>query len=127
MNSLQTEVRRGVHQGLALEEGREWGAVASIVVVRALRAEENHWSRWLGEGVLGGAETSQSLSLPDRFGQSASCQRGLGLSLWGVGGRKVIKIGAWSDPVGGRVDASHERKAGKIYGFAKARSMALGL
>jgi len=47
-------VRSGVYQGLDLGEGRERGAVASIVVVRAVRAEENHWLTWLGEGVLGG-------------------------------------------------------------------------
>ena len=48
-----------------------------------------------------------------RFGQSNSWQRGLGLSLWGEGGRKEIKIGVWSDPVEGRVDESQESKAKK--------------
>jgi len=43
VNSLQRVVRKGVHQGLDPGEGRERGAVASIVVVRAVRAEENHW------------------------------------------------------------------------------------
>jgi len=38
-----------------------------------------------------------------------------------------IKMGVYSDPVEGREDASQERKAGKISGSAKARSMALGL
>jgi len=42
VNSFRREVRREVHQDLDLEEGRERGAVASIVDVRALRAEENH-------------------------------------------------------------------------------------
>jgi len=54
VNSLRKVVRRGVHQGLDLREGRERGAVASIVVVRAVRAEENHWSSWMEEGVSGG-------------------------------------------------------------------------
>jgi len=36
-------------------------------------------------------------------------------------------MGAWSDPVEGGVDESHERKAGKMPGLANARSMALGL
>jgi len=36
-------------------------------------------------------------------------------------------MGAWSDPVEGREDASNERKAGNIYGLGKARSMTLGL
>jgi len=38
-----------------------------------------------------------------------------------------IKLGVWSDPVEGRDDASHEQKAGKIGGLAKARSTVLGL
>ena len=37
-----------------------------------------------------------------------------------------IKMGAWSDPVEGREDASEERKAENICGLAKARSMVLG-
>ena len=38
-----------------------------------------------------------------------------------------IKMGAWSDPVEVSDDTSQGRKAGKIYGLAKAGSMALGL
>jgi len=76
-------VRRGVHQLFDLGEGRDRGAVVSITAVSAERAEENHWSSWLGEGVGG---MSQFFSLSVRSGESASCQRGLGLSLWGVGG-----------------------------------------
>jgi len=86
VNSLRRTVRSGVHQGLDLREGRKRGAVASIVVVRAVRADENHWSSWLGEGVPGAGGICQSLSLLVRAGQSASCQHGLGLSLWGEGG-----------------------------------------
>ena len=120
-------MRRRVHHGLDLEEGRERGAVASIIVVRALRAEEKHWSSWLGEGVSRGGGTSQSSRLLERFGPSASCQSGLVLWLWGVGGRRVSKMGAWSDPVEGRVDGSLEPNAGNICGLAKAMSIALGL
>jgi len=47
-------VRRGVHQGLDFGEGRDRGVSSSIAVVRAERAEENHWSSWLGEGVSQG-------------------------------------------------------------------------
>ena len=36
-------------------------------------------------------------------------------------------MGTWSDPVEGRVVASQDRKAGRMSGFAKARSIALGL
>jgi len=35
-------------------EGREGAALASIVVVRADRAEGNHWSTCLGKRVSGG-------------------------------------------------------------------------
>ena len=42
VNSLPRGVRRRVHQGLDLGEGGERGAEASIVVVRAERAEENY-------------------------------------------------------------------------------------
>jgi len=38
-----------------------------------------------------------------------------------------IRIGAWSDPVEGRDDASQERKAGNMCELAEARSMVLGL
>ena len=37
-----------------------------------------------------------------------------------------IQMGAWSDPVEGREDASKELKAGNRCGLAKARSMVLG-
>jgi len=105
-NSFRRVVRSKVHQALDLGEGREQGAVASIFAMSAERAQENHWSSWLGEGVSGGGGTSHSLSLSVRLGQSASCQRGLGLLLWGEGGRMEIKIGVWSDPVERRDDAS---------------------
>jgi len=120
-------VRRGVHQALDLEEGPEWGVSFSITPVSLERAEENHWSSWLGEGASGGGGICQLLSLSVSSGQSASYQRGLGLSLWGEGGRREIKMGVWSDPVEGSTDASQERKAGNMRGLANARSMALGL
>jgi len=81
VNSFMRVVRSGVHQVLDFGEGRERGAVALIVVVSVARAKENHWSSWLGEGASQGGGTSQSLSLLVRPGQSASCQRGLGLSV----------------------------------------------
>ena len=127
MNSFRRVVRSGVHQAFDFGEGRELGVSFSIVVVSGERAEENNWSSWLGEGVSGGGGTGQFLSLSVSPGQSASCQRGLGLSLWGEGGRMRIQMGTWSDPVDGRDDASQERKAGNIFGLAKVRSMALGL
>jgi len=81
VNSFQRVVRSGVHQAFDFGEGRQRGVSISIVVVSAERAEENNWSSWLGEGVSGGGETSQFLSLSMSSGQSASGQRGLGLSL----------------------------------------------
>jgi len=94
VNSFPREVKSGVHQALDLGEGRDRGAVFSITAVSVERAEENHGSSWLGEGLSGEGGTSQFLSLSVMPGQSACCQRGLGLSLWGVGGRRVIMMGA---------------------------------
>jgi len=127
VNSFRRAVRRGVHQALDFGDGRDRGAVVSIAVVSTDRAEENHWSSWPGDGGEGGGGTSQFLSLSVSPGQSASSQHGLGLSLCGVEGRREILMGAWSDPVEGRDDASQERKAGNICGLANARSMVLGL
>ena len=78
-------------------------------------------------GGIGGEGMSQFFSLSVKPGQSASCQRGLGLSLWGVGGRRAILMGAWSEPVQGRHHASQELNAENLCGLAKARSMVLGL
>jgi len=36
-------------------------------------------------------------------------------------------MGAWSDPVEGRIGVSHEQKTRKICGLAKAMSMVPGL
>jgi len=127
VNSFRREVRSGVHPALDFWEGRQRGAVASIIVVSAERAKENHWSSWLGEGAVGGRWTCQALSLSVRLGQSTSCQRGRALSLWGDGGRREIKIGAWSDPVEGWEDQSQDRRARKMSGLANVRLMLLGL
>ena len=81
VNSFRRVVRSGIHQALDLGDGRDQGAVVSIVVVSAARAEENQWLSWLGDGVLGGGGTSQPLRLCVKPGQSASSQRGLGVSL----------------------------------------------
>ena len=81
MNSFLRVVRSAVHQALDRGEGRDRGAVFSITTVSVKRAEENHWSSWLEEGVLGEGGTSQLLSQSVRPGQSASCQPGLGLLL----------------------------------------------
>jgi len=70
---------------------------------------------------------SQFFNLSVRPSQSASCQRGLDLLLWGVGGLRVIVIGAWSEPVEGRDDASQEQNAENMCGLAKTRWMVPGL
>jgi len=54
VNSFRRVVRRGVHQLFDLRDGRDRGAVVSITAVSAERAEENHWSSWLGEEGRGG-------------------------------------------------------------------------
>jgi len=69
---------------------------------------------------------SEFFSLSVRPGHSAPYQRGLGLSLWVVGGRRAIMMGASSEPVEGRDDASKERNAKNICGLFKARSMVPG-
>jgi len=114
VNSFWRQVSRGVHLGLDFGEGWEWGAEASIIMVRAERVEENHWSSWVVKGAVGGGGTRQFLSLSVRLGQSASGQRGLGLSLWRQGGRRESWIGVSSDPVKGRADGSHDQKVEKI-------------
>ena len=43
------------------------------------------------------------------------------------GGCMEIKMGAWSEPVEGREDASQDRKGRNMCGLAKARSIVLGL
>jgi len=42
MNSFQRVVRRGVHPGMDLGVGREWGAEALINAVRVEMTEEKH-------------------------------------------------------------------------------------
>ena len=86
LNSFRRVVRSAVHQAFDLGDGLNRGAVVLTTAVSMERAEENHWASWLEEGVLGGGETSQFCSLSVRPGQSASCQRGRWLSLWGGGG-----------------------------------------
>jgi len=76
VNSFLRVVRSGVHQALDLGDGRDRGEVFSITAVSVERAEENHWSNWLGEGVSGGGGMALFFSLSVRPGQSASCQRG---------------------------------------------------
>jgi len=127
VNSFRRVVRRGVQQLFDLGDGRERGVVVLIAAVSAERAEENHWSSCLGEGFSRGGGMSQFFSLSVRPSQLASWQHGLGYMLWGVGGRRVIAMGAWSEPVEGRDDASQERSAENICGLAKASSMVPGL
>ena len=79
MYSFGRVVRSEVHQAFDFGEGRERGISLSIVVVSTERAEESHWSSWLGEVVSGGAGTCQFLSLSVSPGQAASGQWGQGL------------------------------------------------
>ena len=52
---------------------------------------------------------------------------GTGGARTSVGAVRWMRMGTWSDPVEGRVVESHDWKAGRMRGLAKARSMALGL
>ena len=113
-NCFHKMVRSGVQRGWDFGEGGERGVIASIVVVRAERAEENHWSSWLGEGVSGRRGISQFLSLSVRPGHSAFCQCGLGISFDVEGGRIEIRMGASSDPVEERANTSQERQPGNM-------------
>jgi len=58
VNSFPRVVKNGVHQLFNLGDGRARGPVASTTAVSVERAEVNHWSSWLGEGVSGGGGMS---------------------------------------------------------------------
>jgi len=85
VNPLGRMVRRGVHQGLDLEKGRERGVEVAIVEVRTEQAEENQRSTGLWEGDVGVGGICQALSFCVRVGQSVSCHRGLYWFKAGVG------------------------------------------
>ena len=114
-------MRRGVHQGLHLGVGWEQGVEASIIAVRVDRVEENHWSIWLGEGVIGGGRTTQSLSLPRRPGESASSQPGLGLFLSAEGGGVKFAWGRDRIPLTERKMRPRSGRQKKLCGLRKAR------
>ena len=59
-----------------LGDGRDRGAVLSITAVSEERAEANHRSSWLGEGVSGGGGIGQFFSLSVRPGFVAMGGRG---------------------------------------------------
>jgi len=54
VNSFRRVGRRGVHQLFDFGDWRDRGGVVLIAVLKAERAEENHWCSCLGEGVSGG-------------------------------------------------------------------------
>ena len=125
--SLRRAVRRGVHQGLEWGEDLEVGVTDLIRAVRRLREEENQWSSWGGEGLVGGGGTMNKRSRVSRESQSVSSHLGRGAEGVCEGEANVMTIGTWSEPVEGRKVASQLLKAGNMCGFAKARSMTLGL
>ena len=79
------------------------------------------------EGMMGGGGTTNEQSGASRESQSVSCQLGRGVQGVCEGEARVITIGKWSEPVEGREVVSQLLKAGNMCGFAKARSMTLGL
>ena len=64
---------------------------------------------------------------PSRHSLSALSYIGRGGARSSVGVARRIKMGRWSELVDGRVVASEDRKAERMRGLAKARSMARGL
>lgn len=86
-------------------------------------------SRQAGVGrVGGGAGCVQKLSRQEcRASQSVKSQQGALGSRLSSGDYRVIIMGTWSEPVEGRVEASHGEKAGDICGLEKAKSITPGL
>ena len=125
--SLCSAVRVGDHQGFDLGEGRETGVWRRIVAVRASRECVNHASSWSGEGDNGAGGMWRALMGPSKASQSALSHMGRGGPRSLVGAARRTSMGTWSDPVEGREMASQDRNAGRIWGLAKERSMALGL
>ena len=62
-----------------------------------------------------------------RASQSVKFQQGVLGSGFSSGEGRVMRIGKWSEPVKGRVEASHAEKAEDICRLAKARSITAGL
>ena len=98
-----------------------------MVATRESREWANQVSSWSGEGESGEGGTRRSFNGPSRHSQSAMSHMGLGGAHASVSEARRMTMGTWSDPVEGRVVASQDWKAGRMRGFAKARSMALGL
>ena len=86
MNSFQRVVRSRVHQVLARRDGRERGCGGFDCRRQCGEGRGEPLVRLDRGRGYGRGGTSQFLSLFLRLGQSASCQRGLCLSLWWVGG-----------------------------------------
>ena len=80
-----------------------------------------------GEGDSGAGGIRRALTGPSKCTQSALSHMGRGGARSSVGAARWMRIGPWSDPVEGRVVESQDRKAGRMSGLAKARSMTLGL
>ena len=123
--SLRKAVRAGVHQGFDFGEGSEVGVWRRIVAVRVSRKGENQASSWSREGESGAGGMWRPLMGSSRHSQSASSHLGRGGARLSVGAARWMRIGTWSDQVEGREEAYHDRKAGRMRGLAKARSMAL--
>ena len=113
------DCQSGVHQALDFGKKHERGAVGAIVDVSAKRPEDTHRSSWLGEEGLGGGGTGQFSSFLGRDGQSACCQRGVGLSLWGGGAYIDSRIRVWSEPVEERDDGSRSKMRETYLGWKR--------
>ena len=123
--SLWRAVRRGVDQGLECGEGLEVG-VSDLIRARRTLREENQWSNWGGEGLMGGGGTIDEWSGDSRGSQSGSTHLERGTGGFCEAEANVITIGTWSEPVEEREVVFQLLKAGNMCGFANARSMTLG-
>ena len=125
--SLRTAVRRGVHHGLDLSEGRERGVCSSKRAVREFSEEENQSLSWVGDRCGGAGGTQKDWRRGLRNSQLVRFQQGiLGIGL-SVGGARVMRMGTWSEPVEGRDVVSQSTKAGDMSGLEQARSIPLAL
>ena len=91
--SLCSLVRRGVHQGLDLREGRERGVSSSERATREFSKEENHSLSWAGDRRGGSGNVQKDLRRGHKVSQLVRSQQGVlgrGLS---VRGASVIRMG----------------------------------
>ena len=91
--SFLSAVRRGVHHGLDLGEGRDRGVTSSRVAIRESREEKNHSLIWAGEGLAGAGGMRKLTRLGRRASRSVWSQQAVLRGGLSSGDAKVIRIG----------------------------------